>query len=163
MLRQVARKIVNFKDPGLKVLIDDLFKVMKEKNGAGLAAPQIGHSVNIFVYGFERQNPRYPDAAPIPLDYVINPEILEYSEDKEDFEEGCLSFPGLRGLVSRSTTIVFRANDLNGNVYQRKAEGFAARVIQHETDHLNGILLVDRARNLREVDKASVKPKINYT
>ncbi len=106
ILQKVSEKVISFNSAELKALLDKLFAIMHDRNGAGLAAPQIGVSKRVFVYGFDGVNPRYPDQQPVAKSYAINPEITWYSPEKEGFEEGCLSFPGLRANVLRSKSIV---------------------------------------------------------
>lgn len=146
ILRQVAKNVENFGSDELSNIVINMFNIMDEKNGAGLAAPQIGVSQRVFVYGFDK-NPRYPDEKPITKGYAINPDILWKSEEKIELEEGCLSFPGLRLKVLRSKTIIYSTFDLNGNRYEKEVNGFLARIIQHEIDHLNGVLIPDIAEN----------------
>lgn len=159
ILRQVAKSVENFSTPALNELVDSMFSIMAQKNGAGLAAPQIGISQRVFVYGFDH-NPRYPSEPPVPRDYAINPEIIWTSEDKISLEEGCLSFPGLRLMVLRSKSIVFKTFDLDGNCYEKEASGFMARIVQHETDHLNGVLFPDLAKKAHGIESLNSKPKI---
>jgi peptide deformylase len=135
ILREVAKKVENFGSLELETLIACMFNTMADKNGVGLAAPQISVSQRIFVYGFEN-NPRYPEQAPVPRDYVINPEIIWESQEKVILEEGCLSFPGLRLLVSRPKAVIFKTFDMRGKCMQKEASGFFARIMQHENDHL---------------------------
>lgn len=127
-------------------LIGDMLDTMHHLNGAGLAAPQIGVDLQVVIFEVN-SNPRYPDVAPIPLTVLINPE-LEYlsSEQMEDWE-GCLSLPGLRGRVPRCTRVRYRGMDASGQVIDRVVEGFHARVVQHETDHLQGVLYPMRMRD----------------
>ena len=152
ILRQIAKKVDNFGTPELNKLITNMFNIMAKKNGAGLAAPQIGVSQRVFVYGFDK-NPRYPNEPPVPKDYVINPEIIWSSKEKVGLEEGCLSFPGLRLNVLRSKSIVFSTFDLDGNRHEKEAIGFVARIVQHENDHLNGVLFPDIAENSPDILK----------
>lgn len=152
ILREIAKNIGNFGTPELSTLIDDMFKIMAEKNGAGLAAPQIGVSQRLFVYGFDK-NPRYPDEPAVAKDYVINPEIIWHSNEMVSSKEGCLSLPGLWLMVSRPKEVIFRTYDLDGNRHEKKASGFLARIIQHETDHLNGVLFPDVAENAPDILK----------
>jgi len=120
-------------------LIADMRDTMKEKNGAGLAAPQIGVPLRVVMFGIHN-NPRYPDAAPIPETVLINPEITVLDHTLENAWEGCLSLPGLRGLVPRYKKICYLTSDVEGNRIECEAEGFHARIVQHECDHLDGIL-----------------------
>jgi len=157
ILRQVAKRVENFRTPELKELVEQLFNVMAQKNGAGLAAPQIGVSQRLFVYGFD-QNPRYPTEPAVPKDYVINPEIFWRSPERTRLEEGCLSFPDLRLMVLRSKSIRFRTFDLEGNCHEKEASGFAARIVQHETDHLNGVLFPDVAEKASDLESLNSDP-----
>jgi peptide deformylase len=145
-LLQVARPVVRFNTPELRNLIDDMFDTMDHANGAGLAAPQIGVDLQVVIFGFDR-NPRYPDAPTVPKTVLINPELTPLSDDMEDGWEGCLSVPGLRGVVPRHTSLRYTGFDLMGNRIERVAEGFHARVVQHECDHLQGILYPMRVRD----------------
>jgi len=125
--------------PDINDLIGDMRDTMKDMDGAGLAAPQIGVPLRIVMFGVH-DNPRYPDAAPIPETILINPEITVLDHTLENAWEGCLSLPGLRGLVRRYKKIRYRAFDVEGNRIECEAEGFHARIVQHECDHLDGIL-----------------------
>lgn len=139
LLLKKAELVNDFGSKALSELIDLLFHNMQHHHGVGLAAPQIGVSKSIFVYGFEK-NPRYPTEKPVPLTVLINPEIITYSEEKDEYYEGCLSVPQIRGKVPRPTSIKYKAYDFEGELIEKEASGFEARIIQHETDHLNGIL-----------------------
>ena len=123
---------------------------MQAAGGVGLAAPQIGEDVQIVVFGFERSE-RYPDAPPVPRTVLCNPVIEPLSGEEEEGWEGCLSVPGLRGLVPRFTRIRYSGFDLDGNPIHREAEGFHARVVQHECDHLIGRLYPTRMRDLTKL------------
>ena len=123
----------------IQEIIQDLLDTMKDANGAGLAAPQIGISLQIVVFGFEK-NVRYPNEAPIPQTILINPVITPLSPDQENGWEGCLSVPGLRGLVPRYQHIRYQGLDAHGHIIDRTVSGFHARVVQHECDHLFGKL-----------------------
>ncbi|MBI3773878.1 MAG: peptide deformylase [Gammaproteobacteria bacterium] len=149
LLLQVAKPVANFNTPALDTLIQDMFDTMADRNGAGLAAPQIGESLRVVIFGVEK-NPRYPNEEPVPMTVLINPE-LEYLDDElnEDWE-GCLSVPGLRGRVPRYTRIRYRGYDQKGEKFERLAEGFHARVVQHEVDHLDGILYPRRLRDFTQ-------------
>jgi len=148
LLFQVSEPVVDFSSPDLKTLIADMFETMAALNGAGLAAPQIGISKRVVIFGVER-NPRYPDAEPVPTTVLINPVIEILTQDQEDGWEGCLSVPGMRGLVSRHTRLRYRGFDAEGNPIDREASGFHARVVQHECDHLDGILYPMRLKDMR--------------
>ncbi|GAA0834071.1 MAG: peptide deformylase [Cupriavidus sp.] len=138
-LLQKARPVTHFNTPELRVLIDDMFDTMEHANGAGLAAPQIGVDLQVVIFGFDR-NPRYPDAPTVPKTVLINPVLEPLSDDMEEGWEGCLSVPGMRGVVPRHASLRYSGFDLLGNPIDRVAEGFHARVVQHECDHLIGVL-----------------------
>ncbi|MCY0855454.1 MULTISPECIES: peptide deformylase [unclassified Cupriavidus] len=138
-LLQVARPVTRFNTPELRLLIDDMFDTMDHANGAGLAAPQIGVDLQVVIFGFDR-NPRYPDAPTVPKTVLINPELTPLGEEQDEAWEGCLSVPGLRGVVSRFTRLKYTGYDMMGGRIERVAEDFHARVVQHECDHLQGIL-----------------------
>jgi len=143
LLQKKAEKISKFDTPELRKLIANMHETMLAHEGAGIAAPQIGMSQQVVMFGFE-YNPRYPEAAPIPLTILINPQIEPLGETREEDWEGCLSVPGLRGLVPRYRHIHYKAFDLMGNLIERTVEGFHARVVQHECDHLQGTLYPQR-------------------
>lgn len=149
LLLQRADEITEFNTPELNGLIHDMQDTMHAKDGAGLAAPQIGHSVRVVIFGVE-QNPRYPEAEAVPQTILINPIVTPLDDTMEDGWEGCLSLPGLRGLVPRYTQIKYSGFDAQGNVIDVIASGFHARVVQHECDHLDGILYPQRIRDLRQ-------------
>lgn len=133
--------------PALQSLIDDLMETMREYDGAGLAAPQVHVPLRVAVFGFE-SNPRYPEAPPIPLTVLVNPEIVPLDARTEEDWEGCLSVPGLRGRVPRFVRVKVRALDRQGRRFEFEAEGFHARVVQHECDHLDGKLYLDRMASM---------------
>lgn len=132
----------------LNVLIQDMFDTMAALNGAGLAAPQIGVLQRLVIFGVE-SNPRYPDAEPVPTTVLINPRIEPLTEDLEYGWEGCLSVPGMRGLVPRPSRIRYSGVDEHGAAIEREASGFHARVVQHEVDHINGVLYPMRIEDMR--------------
>lgn len=138
-LLRKSEPVTEFGTPELLQLIDDMFETMHFADGAGLAAPQIGVLQRVVVFGFE-SNPRYPDAFAIPRTVLINPVIRPVGEEVEEFFEGCLSLPALRGIVPRWARIHYEGVDQFGNPVSREADGFHARVVQHEIDHLDGIL-----------------------
>jgi peptide deformylase len=138
-LLRVAEKVSGFNTPELDSLIADMFDTMHAANGAGLAAPQIGVNLQLVIFGF-KQNPRYPDAPQVPETVLINPVLMPLSDEQEEAFEGCLSVPGLRGSVPRWTRLRYEGFDPAGNVISRDVDGFHARVVQHEVDHLHGIL-----------------------
>ncbi len=129
-------------------IVQDMHDTMLEENGIGIAAPQIGCNQRIIMFGFE-QNERYPDEHAVPFTILINPAFKILSEEMNEDWEGCLSVPGLRGLVPRYNRIEYSGLDLEGNPISRIAEGFHARVFQHENDHLDGILYPQRIKDLR--------------
>ncbi|EDZ64478.1 peptide deformylase [beta proteobacterium KB13] len=130
---------VDFEKEDLTTLIDDMKETMKANDGAGLAAPQIGVFKRLVIFGFDT-NDRYPEADSVPFTVLINPIITPLSDEKENGWEGCLSVPGLRGVVPRFTHIKYEGYDAEGNKIEREVEDFHARVVQHECDHLDGIL-----------------------
>ena len=130
---------VDFKKDDLTTLIEDMKETMKANDGAGLAAPQIGVFKRLVIFGFDT-NDRYPEADSVPFTVLINPIITPLSDEKENGWEGCLSVPGLRGVVPRYTHIKYEGYDAEGNKIEREVEDFHARVVQHECDHLDGIL-----------------------
>ncbi len=148
-LLEVAEAIEQFDSPELHTLVTDLIETMHAEEGAGLAAPQIGVGLRVVVFGFDC-NPRYPEAEAVPLTVLINPTIIPLSGHQEDGWEGCLSVPGLRGSVPRYTHIRYTGFDPFGNLIEREANDFHARVVQHECDHLDGILYPQRMRDMRK-------------
>ena len=138
-LLRVAEPVTEFDTPAMRTLIADMFDTMHAANGAGLAAPQIGVNLQLVIYGF-KDNQRYPDAPPVPQTVLINPKLTPLSADMDEAFEGCLSVPGLRGVVERYTHLHYEGLDEHGAPIVRDAEGFHARVVQHEVDHLHGIL-----------------------
>jgi len=147
ILYQVARPVEEFNSPELQTLLTDMFDTMEALDGAGLAAPQIGVSLRVVIFGVE-SNPRYPEAEAVPTTVLINPEIEVLDETTEEGWEGCLSVPGLRGLVPRHLKIRYRGVDQYGHSIERTASGFHARVVQHEVDHLDGVLYPMRISDL---------------
>ena len=145
-LLRVAQSVREFDTPELHALVADMFDTMAAANGAGLAAPQIGVDLQLVIFGFERSE-RYPDAPPVPQTVLVNPAITPLGEAMEEGWEGCLSVPGLRGVVPRHARLRYRGFDPNGQVIERDVEGFHARVVQHECDHLDGILYPMRVRD----------------
>jgi len=148
VLFRVAEPVQEFDSPALQALITDMFDTMAALSGAGLAAPQIGVSRRVVIFGVEA-NPRYPDAEPVPTTVLINPVLEFLTQDAEDGWEGCLSVPGMRGLVSRCTHLRYSGFDQHGKQIAREAHGFHARVVQHECDHLDGILYPMRLKDMR--------------
>ena len=154
-LLRVAQRVERFDTPELHQLIADMFETMHAANGAGLAAPQIGVDLQVVIFGFGH-NERYPDAPSVPETVLINPTITPVSLDTEEGWEGCLSVPGLRGAVSRLSMIRYHGFDQFGKPIDRVAEGFHARVVQHECDHLIGKLYPMRIRNFAQFGFTSV-------
>jgi peptide deformylase len=146
-LLAIARPVEDIGDPALKDIIADLYETMRAANGVGLAAPQVGIGLRLMIFGFE-SNPRYPDEKPVPMTTIINPWMELLTEETEDGWEGCLSVPGMRGLVPRATHIRYGGTLEDGTALEREARGFHARVFQHEFDHLNGVLYPHRIRDL---------------
>ena len=138
-LRERAKPIEQFGTPELRALLQDMQETMASKNGAGLAAPQIGVLQRLVIFGVEK-NPRYPDAEEVPFTVLANPRLVMLTREIDEDWEGCLSVPGMRGVVPRYTKLRYTGFDIEGNPIDRVAEGFHARVVQHECDHLDGIL-----------------------
>ncbi|MDD3651337.1 peptide deformylase [Immundisolibacter sp.] len=148
LLMQAAQAVPDPRDPALATLLEDLFDTMAACHGAGLAAPQIGVPARVVVFGVTH-NPRYPQAEAVPRTVLINPVIEVLDPTEEDGWEGCLSVPGLRGRVPRPRMVRYRGYDERGHLIEREAGGFHARVVQHECDHLDGVLYPQRMRDLR--------------
>jgi len=146
LLRQ-AEPVTQFDTPELHALIADMRETMHAAGGVGLAAPQIGVNLQLVIFGFQNSE-RYPDAPPVPETILINPVLTPLSEDKEDGWEGCLSVPGLRGMVPRWTKLRYVGFDQYRNVIEREVDDFHARVVQHECDHLAGVLYPMRMTDL---------------
>ena len=142
-----AQEINGLGTPELRQLIQDMLDTMAAENGAGLAAPQVGSSLRLVVFGFD-DNPRYPDADSVPKTILINPVITPLDDSMDEDWEGCLSVPGMRGLVPRYCNIEYSGLDPTGMPVKVKASGFHARVVQHECDHLDGILYPQRMTDL---------------
>lgn len=147
-LLEKARPVEAFGTPELRGLVDDMRETMRAANGAGLAAPQIGVGLRVVIFGFEA-NPRYPQAEAVPYTVLLNPVLRPLSDEIEEDWEGCLSVPGLRGVVPRWTRMAYRGFDPEGAPIEREASGFHARVVQHECDHLDGILYPMRLKDMR--------------
>ncbi len=145
-LLRVARPVLQFGTPELQALLRDMEDTMASAGGVGLAAPQIGVDLAVVVFGFERSE-RYPGAPPVPRTVLINPQITPLDDDEEEGWEGCLSVPGLRGVVPRFARIRYSGFDETGQRIEHEAEGFHARVVQHECDHLIGKLYPMRVRD----------------
>jgi peptide deformylase len=147
VLRERARPVENLGSPELLALVEDMKETMKAQNGAGLAAPQIGVGQRVVIFGVEA-TPRYPDAEPVPFTVLVNPRITLLTREVEQDWEGCLSVPGMRGVVPRYTKLRYSGFDAHGNPIEREADGFHARVVQHECDHLDGILYPQRMTDM---------------
>src|SRR5208283_1846935 len=148
-LLAVAEPVRAFGTVELNGLLEDMHDTMRHLNGAGLAAPQIGVGLRVVVFGMEH-NPRYPEADPVPFTVLINPELTPLGEEMEEGWEGCLSVPGMRGLVPRYRHLRYTGVDAAGEPIERSVSGFHARVVQHEVDHLDGILYPRRIRDLTQ-------------
>ncbi|HEY2816247.1 MAG TPA: peptide deformylase [Casimicrobiaceae bacterium] len=150
MIREVLRmgdarllersgEVAHFDTPAIEALLADMRDTLQKYDGAGLAAPQIGVPLRVVIFGVEH-NPRYPDAEPVPYTELLNPVIVPLSDEMEEGWEGCLSVPGLRGVVARHARVAYTGFDPKGRRIEREVSGFHARVVQHECDHLDGIL-----------------------
>lgn len=146
-LLQVARPVEVFGTPELLELVQDMRDTMAHLDGAGLAAPQIGVGLRVVIFGVHA-NPRYPDAEEVPDTVLVNPTLTPIGTEREEGWEGCLSVPGMRGLVPRFSSLRYRGYDEHGTEIDRTVSGFHARVVQHECDHLDGILYPMRIRDL---------------
>ncbi|HEY3328114.1 MAG TPA: peptide deformylase [Novimethylophilus sp.] len=155
LLLQQAAAVEKFDTPELHALIQDMRDTMTALDGAGIAAPQIGVGRQVVIFGVGK-NPRYPDAEEVPYTVLINPALTEFSAEMEDGWEGCLSVPGMRGAVPRHVSVRYTGFDQYGNAIDRTVSGFHARVVQHECDHLRGILYPMRIRDLRQFGFADV-------
>ena len=149
LLRQVASPVTSF-DAELAALVSDMDDTMRALSGAGIAAPQIGVSARVVIFEL-KDNPRYPHLAPVPYTVLVNPVITPLGEEQEEGWEGCLSVPGMRGLVPRFRRLRYRGFDAQRAPIDRTVEGFHARVVQHEVDHLDGILYPMRMTDLRSL------------
>lgn len=145
-LLEQARPVEAFDTPELHALIGDMQDTMRHLNGAGLAAPQIGVGLRLVIFGLE-SSPRYPQAEPVPFTVLINPVLEPLGNEEEEGWEGCLSVPGMRGVVPRFRRLRYAGYDAKGNFFEREVSGFHARVVQHECDHLDGILYPMRVRD----------------
>ncbi|MEA3141536.1 MAG: peptide deformylase [Gammaproteobacteria bacterium] len=148
-LLAVSQPVAEFGSPELENLLTDMQDTMRNLNGAGLAAPQIGIGLRVVIFGFD-VNPRYPEADPVPFTVLINPQLFPIGEIMDEGWEGCLSVPGMRGLVPRYREVRYTGFDERGNPLDRTAKDFHARVVQHEVDHLDGILYPRRIRDLKQ-------------
>jgi peptide deformylase len=147
LLREVCAPVARF-DEELAALLTDMDDTMRALNGAGIAAPQIGVSARVVIFELN-ENPRYPHLAAVPYTVLVNPVLTPLGEEQETGWEGCLSVPGMRGLVPRFRRLRYQGFDARGAPIDRTVEGFHARVVQHEVDHLDGILFPQRVRDLR--------------
>jgi len=154
LLRQ-AEVVTEFNTPELHQLVADMFETMADAKGVGLAAPQIGVNLQLVIFGF-KTNPRYPDAPTVPETVLLNPIITPLSDETDDAWEGCLSVPGLRGLVPRWTRLRYEGFDQYGTPINREVDGFHARVVQHECDHLFGTLYPTRIKDMSKFGFAEV-------
>ncbi|HTW38272.1 MAG TPA: peptide deformylase [Steroidobacteraceae bacterium] len=148
LLRQVAAPVREFATAELRALIADMDETMRALNGAGIAAPQIGVSLRVLIFEL-KDNPRYPHIPAVPYTVLVNPVVTPLGPQEEEGWEGCLSVPGMRGLVPRYRRVRYRGFTPDGAPLERAVEGFHARVVQHELDHLDGILYPQRIRDLR--------------
>jgi peptide deformylase len=146
-LLEKARPVEAFDTPELRALLDDMRDTMAHLSGAGIAAPQIGVGLQVVIFGVHR-NPRYPDAEEVPDTVLVNPVLTPLSDEMVEGWEGCLSVPGMRGLVPRHRRLRYTGFDEKGNSIDRTVEGFHAVVVQHEVDHLHGILYPMRVRDM---------------
>ena len=149
-LLRIAPPVTEFDTDELHLLISDMFETMRSVNGAGLAAPQIAVDLQLVIFGTDAPNPRYPDAPLIPRTVLLNPVITPLGNDEEDGWEGCLSVPGLRGVVPRLSSIRYTGFDQYGDAIDRTVDGFHARVVQHECDHLIGKLYPMRIKDFTQ-------------
>ena len=146
-LLRVAKPVEAFDTDDIHLLVSDLFDTMKAASGAGIAAPQIGVDLQVVIFGTDAPNARYPDAPPVPRTVLLNPVIAPVGDEEEEGWEGCLSVPGLRGLVPRWRRVHYTGFDAYGDPIDRTVDGFHARVVQHECDHLRGKLYPMRVRD----------------
>ena len=149
-LLECAAPVAEFDTPELHALIQDMNDTMRAKNGAGIAAPQIGVSQQVVIFGVGF-NARYPDAEQVPYTVLINPLLETIGTGIEEGWEGCLSVPGMRGVVPRHANLRYQGYDQSGNPIDRTVSGFHARVVQHETDHLDGVLFLDRMKSMESL------------
>ena len=148
LLQQVAAPVERFGTAELRELVADMDETMRALNGAGIAAPQIGVSLRVVIFEVTH-NPRYPQSEPVPYTVLVNPALDSIGDERDEAWEGCLSVPGLRGVVARHTHLRYRGFDLEGGPIDRTVTGFHARVVQHEVDHLDGILCPMRVTDMR--------------
>ncbi len=148
-LLEISAEVDVIEPATLEPLLTDMWDTMAAENGAGLAAPQIGVMLRVVIFGYQT-NSRYADAPPIPQTVLINPVITALDETLEESWEGCLSVPGMRGMVPRYRDIHYRGFDQYGKEIEQEVSGFHARVVQHECDHLDGVLYPERIRDIRQ-------------
>ncbi|MEK6748578.1 MAG: peptide deformylase [Pseudomonadota bacterium] len=166
LLRRVAEEVTMFGTPTLTGMIQDMLDTMAALSGAGIAAPQIGINQRIVIFGFDK-NPRYPHIAPIPMTILINPVIEPLSDEMHEMWEGCLSVPGMRGMVPRYKHIRYQGRDAQGVAFERIVSDFHARVVQHECDHLDGVLYPQRIVDMTqfgfidELTRAGIIPALS--
>jgi len=146
ILREKAKEIENVNDPAIQVLIKDMIATCQDVGGVGIAAPQVYQPLRLFIMA-SKPNARYPNAPHMEPTAIINPVIVSFSDEIEEGWEGCLSIPGIRGLVPRYKSITVRFNNRDGGLEERTFEGFLARIFQHEYDHIEGITFLDRANS----------------
>ena len=146
-LLRIAQPVAAFDTDALHLLVRDMFETMRAVNGAGLAAPQIGVDLQLVIFGTDAPNPRYPEAPPVPRTVLLNPRVTPVGDEEQEDWEGCLSVPGLRGVVPRFAQVRYSGFDPWGDPIERTASGFHARVVQHEVDHLLGTLYPMRVRD----------------
>jgi peptide deformylase len=150
VLRTVASPVIDPASSAIRALVDDMLATLREADGVGIAAPQVHESLAIFIVA-SRPNPRYPDAPTMEPEVVINPEIVERSQDMIKGWEGCLSIPGIRGEVPRHRTIAVRYQNVEGAHIEREFTDFVSRIFQHEDDHLRGVVFLDRLESVRDL------------
>jgi peptide deformylase len=161
LLLERSHEVKQFSTKELQHLIRDLRDTMRAEEGAGVAAPQIGVLRRVVIFGVDKNNSRYPGRGEIPETVLINPVIIPLENEMDEGWEGCLSVPGLRGLVQRYKRVRYQGFDESGNKIDREVDGFHARVVQHECDHLDGILYPMRVRDMRDFGfKEELKDKI---
>ena len=148
VLLEKATPVTHFDTPELRALLEDMHDTMRHLNGAGLAAPQIGVGLRVVIFGVQN-NPRYPDAEEVPYTILVNPTLEPLGAEMEEGWEGCLSVPGMRGIVPRYTRLRYSGFEASGQPIHRIAEGFHARVVQHECDHLDGVLYPMRVKDFK--------------
>jgi len=148
LLRRVAEPVAQLGSAELRELVTDMDDTMRALSGAGIAAPQIGVGLRVVIFEL-KENPRYPHIAPVPYTVLVNPVVQVLADEQDEGWEGCLSVPGMRGLVPRYRRVCYRGFTADGAALERTVEGFHARVVQHEVDHLDGILFPQRIRDLR--------------